>query len=127
MGLTSQYLKYEPVGVFGLVTSGRCPPACLSPRVVAAGCVENVLIWNVVTGERVALLRGQNSPVTFIAARPGTGNNDLVFRVFETTDFRDILMILAFSPRLGRSYKARYLFWPLRPDCFRRKYLKTLS
>ena len=77
MGLTSQYLKYEPVGVFGLVTSGRCPPAALSPRIVATACVENVLVWNVTTGERVALLRGESSPVTFIAARPGSQSRDL--------------------------------------------------
>lgn len=77
MGLTSQYLKYDPVAVFGLVTSGRCPPACISPRVVATGCVENVLIWNVITGERVALLRGESSPVTFLAARPGGDNHDV--------------------------------------------------
>jgi len=71
MGLTTQHLKYHPVGVFGLVTSGRCPPAYISPRVVACACVENVLLWNVVTGQRVALLRGETSPVTHIALRPG--------------------------------------------------------
>jgi U3 small nucleolar RNA-associated protein 12 len=71
MGLTTQHLKYHPVGVFGLVTSGRCPPAYISPRVVACSCVENVLLWNVVTGQRVALLRGETSPVTHIALRPG--------------------------------------------------------
>ena len=76
MGLTSQYLKYDPVGVFGLVASGRCPPACLSNRVAATAACENVLVWNFVTGERVALLRGESSVVTHLSARPGN-NHDL--------------------------------------------------
>ena len=31
-------------------------------------------MWNVTTGQRVALLRGKNSPVTSISARPGAAN-----------------------------------------------------
>ena len=61
MGLTSEYLKFHPVGVFGLVTSSRCPPVYLSSRLVACGCNENVLVWNIATGLRSALLRGESS------------------------------------------------------------------
>ena len=74
MGLTSEYLRYNPVGVFGCITSSRSPPVYLSSKLVACGCNENVLVWNVTTGQRVALLRGKTSPVTAISKRPGTSN-----------------------------------------------------
>jgi len=74
MGLTSEYLRYNPVGVFGCITSSRSPPVYLSSKLVACGCNENILVWNVTTGQRVALLRGKNSPVTFISGRPGASN-----------------------------------------------------
>lgn len=51
MGLTKQYLAYESIASFNIVTSGRVNSNFITynktdGRYVAVGAAENVLIWD---------------------------------------------------------------------------------
>ena len=60
MGLTKQYLRYNPISQFGVIGSPRCNVVALKMRntvgrFVAVAAVENVIIWDVRIGEKVSL------------------------------------------------------------------------
>lgn len=58
MGLTKQYLRYEPYRTFGIVASQRCNVSFvnineIAGRYLAVGGAENLLIWDLRTGEKM--------------------------------------------------------------------------
>jgi U3 small nucleolar RNA-associated protein 12 len=58
MGVTKQYLRYAPVGIFNLVGSAKPNVTLLElkgakGRYCAVGACENVIIWDVRKGEKV--------------------------------------------------------------------------
>ena len=58
MGLTKQYLRYNPVAQFGVIASSRCNVVMLQmrntkARYIAVAAVENVIIWDIRVGEKV--------------------------------------------------------------------------
>lgn len=58
MGLTKQYLRYQHTAVFGIVGSQKSNIVFLDIRgtrgkYCAVGACENVLIWDLRTGEKV--------------------------------------------------------------------------
>lgn len=58
MGLTKQYLRYQPGGYFGLIASSRANLVFVAindvdGRFVAVGSAENVLVWDLRTGEKL--------------------------------------------------------------------------
>lgn len=58
MGLTKQYLRYAPSGVFNIIASGDCNSTHValngvSGRYVAVGACEHVIIWDMRLGEKV--------------------------------------------------------------------------
>ena len=59
MGLTKQYLRYNPTAQFGVIASQRSNIVALQmrntkARYVAVGAVENVIIWDVRIGQKVS-------------------------------------------------------------------------
>lgn len=72
MGLTKQYLRFVPSPPFGLIASAKGGVRFLrrnhagggssrksQPVVhVAAACAEDVVVWNVKTGEKATVCRG---------------------------------------------------------------------
>ena len=56
MGLTKQYLKYDDVGIFGVVASACCNVVQLDEeRLLVAGC-ELVYLWNTRTQDKVTII-----------------------------------------------------------------------
>lgn len=61
MGLTKQYLRYEPSAVFGLIGSQKANVVFVrlrggeQGRYVAAGACEHVFIWDVRKAEKVLI------------------------------------------------------------------------
>lgn len=58
MGLTRQYLRYEPAALFGLVASARAGLAFVAlrgerGRYVAVPACEHVFVWDTRKGEKV--------------------------------------------------------------------------
>lgn len=58
MGLTKQYLRYSSAGVFGLVGSSRAnvqfvPVRVTKSKYCAVAACENILIWDLRSGEKV--------------------------------------------------------------------------
>lgn len=58
MGLTRQYLRYEPAALFGLVASARAGVAFVAlrgerGRYVAVPACEHVFVWDTRKGEKV--------------------------------------------------------------------------
>lgn len=61
MGLTKQYLAFQPVASFNLIASGRANVSFVSVggvdgRFVAVAAAEKVLVWNTRSGLRLVLL-----------------------------------------------------------------------
>lgn len=59
MGLTTQYHRYDASGICALVASGKSNVAWLeyggrTGKYCAVGACENVIIWDVKTGEQVS-------------------------------------------------------------------------
>ena len=62
MGLTKQYLRYAPAGIFNLVGSSKPNITQLElrgaqGRYFAVGACENVIVWDVRKGEKVNSLK----------------------------------------------------------------------
>jgi len=75
MGLTTQYLRYVPGSVFGLVGSGQCVKFVTrfsqSAKYVAVPACENVFIWDSKRSMKVLTLNAEvKGQVTVIAPRP---------------------------------------------------------
>lgn len=59
MGLTTQYHKYSAAGICSLVGSGKCNVVWIEyggskGKYCAVGACENVIIWDIKTGEQVS-------------------------------------------------------------------------
>uniref|UniRef100_A0A069DXE8 Putative wd40-repeat-containing subunit of the 18s rrna processing complex n=1 Tax=Panstrongylus megistus TaxID=65343 RepID=A0A069DXE8_9HEMI len=76
MGLTKQYLRYEPSSSFNVITSGNCNISAViyehqEGRFLAAGACESVYIWDLRLGEKALTITNENhTEVTRIAASP---------------------------------------------------------
>lgn len=58
MGLTKQYLRYAPSGIFNVIASPDCNCTHVtlngvSGRYIAVGACEHVIIWDMRLGEKV--------------------------------------------------------------------------
>ncbi|KAL4233425.1 Dip2/Utp12 protein [Mactra antiquata] len=92
MGLTKQYLRYEAGEVFGVVAGNKANIVILegfgnNGRFCATGACEDVIVWDIHTGEKLATLRGEKHEVTRIARSPdkqhiAVGYNDGKICVF---------------------------------------------
>lgn len=101
MGLTKQYLRFEPANVFGVIGNSDCnitwAPAAESDsrnvsqcRLVATGACESVNVWNVFTGQLDMTLTGSDSEVTCLTVSVGrrllaTGHADGSVRLYSLT------------------------------------------
>ncbi|XP_060076229.1 WD repeat-containing protein 3-like [Ylistrum balloti] len=93
MGLTKQYLRYVQDAVFGLVASQKSNVVFMElkgmrGRHCAVGVCEDVIIWDVRTGEKYMTLKGDKHEVTKIARSPdrrhmAVGYNDGMVRIFD--------------------------------------------
>ncbi|NXK38911.1 WDR3 protein, partial [Piprites chloris] len=92
MGLTRQYLRYEPAALFGLVASARGSVAFVALRgergryVAVPGC-EHVFVWDTRKGEKVLILKGLKQEVSCLCPSPdglhlAVGYEDGSIRVF---------------------------------------------
>ncbi|XP_059475332.1 WD repeat-containing protein 3 [Neocloeon triangulifer] len=75
MGLTKQYLRYVPDGVFNLIADSRCNVVFVTlhgqeGRFVAAGGGESVVVWDLRLSEKTVVLPGEKVLVTRLAASP---------------------------------------------------------
>ncbi|KAH3725680.1 WD repeat-containing protein 3-like [Dreissena polymorpha] len=73
MGLTKQYLRYTADEVFGLVGTGKSNIVYIGAipgKYCAVGACENVIIWDLRTGEKHLTLKGEKHEVTELAASP---------------------------------------------------------
>ncbi|XP_052807522.1 WD repeat-containing protein 3-like [Mya arenaria] len=75
MGLTKQYLRYAASDVFGLIGTNKANVVYLGlngtqGRYCATGACENVIVWDIRTGEKHITLKGDKHEVTKIAASP---------------------------------------------------------
>ncbi|XP_046574753.1 LOW QUALITY PROTEIN: WD repeat-containing protein 3-like [Haliotis rubra] len=95
MGLTKQYLRYQPSAVFGIVGSQKSNLVFLDIRgtrgkYCAVGACENVLIWDLRTGEKFSILKGDKHEVSIICRCPdkrhlAVGYDDGTIHVFDPT------------------------------------------
>ncbi|NXP45121.1 WDR3 protein, partial [Heliornis fulica] len=92
MGLTRQYLRYEPAAVFGLVASARGSSAFVplrgerGPSAAVPAC-EHVFVWDTRKGEKVLILKGLKQEVSCLCPSPdglhlAVGYEDGSIRVF---------------------------------------------
>ncbi|CAH2268985.1 WD repeat-containing protein 3 [Pararge aegeria] len=104
MGLTKQYLRYAPSGIFNVIASPDCNSTHVtlngvSGRYIAVGACEHVIIWDMRLGEKAQVIPGENVVVSQIAASP-TGNHMAVgyvdgnINVFELLN-NDIVCVFA--------------------------------
>ncbi|KAF2981634.1 hypothetical protein EK904_001096 [Melospiza melodia maxima] len=75
MGLTRQYLRYEPAALFGLVASARAGVAFVAlrgerGRYVAVPACEHVFVWDTRKGEKVLILKGLKQQVSCLCPSP---------------------------------------------------------
>ncbi|XP_018331899.1 WD repeat-containing protein 3 [Agrilus planipennis] len=75
MGITKQYLRYVPCGVFNIITSQNCNINFVTlqseeGRFVAVGACEHVYIWDLRLGEKVVVLPGEKSRVSCLCFIP---------------------------------------------------------
>ncbi|NXM93989.1 WDR3 protein, partial [Sylvia borin] len=92
MGLTRQYLRYEPAALFGLVASARAGVAFVAlrgerGRYVAVPACEHVFVWDTRKGEKVLILKGLKQQVSCLCPSPdglhlAVGYEDGAIRVF---------------------------------------------
>ncbi|KAK3576496.1 hypothetical protein CHS0354_034171 [Potamilus streckersoni] len=95
MGLTRQYLRYVPSSVFGLIGSQKSNVVYLEIHGVLGkycmvGACEDVIVWDLRTGEKVLTLKGDNQEVTKVARSPdkkhvAVGYNNGMIRIFDLT------------------------------------------
>ncbi|NXD21647.1 WDR3 protein, partial [Spelaeornis formosus] len=92
MGLTRQYLRYEPAALFGLVASARAAVAFVAlrgerGRYVAVPACEHVFVWDTRKGEKVLILKGLKQQVSCLCPSPdglhlAVGYEDGAIRIF---------------------------------------------
>ncbi|XP_021404578.2 WD repeat-containing protein 3 isoform X2 [Lonchura striata] len=92
MGLTRQYLRYEPAALFGLVASARAGVAFVAlrgerGRYAAVPACEHVFVWDTRKGEKVLILKGLKQQVSCLCPSPdglhlAVGYEDGAIRVF---------------------------------------------
>ncbi|NXQ43195.1 WDR3 protein, partial [Catharus fuscescens] len=75
MGLTRQYLRYEPAALFGLVASPRAGVVFVAlrgerGRYVAVPACEHVFVWDTRKGEKVLILKGLKQQVSCLCPSP---------------------------------------------------------
>lgn len=95
MGVTKQYLRYTPGPLFGVVASNKANIIFLDIRGIkgkycAVGACEDVIIWDLRTGEKFNSLKGDKHEVTALAKSPdkkhiAVGYNDGMIKVFDVT------------------------------------------
>ena len=90
MGLTKQYLRYSPAAVFGIIgsTRGGISSIAKQKHLIASACAENVIIWNIKTGEKVATLQADKHEVTALCSNSdgsflAVGYNNGSIRIFD--------------------------------------------
>ena len=91
MGLTKEYLRFVPGSVFGIIGSASKGGVTAIPRqknLIASACAENVILWNLKTGEKQLVLFGEKHEITILACNPqGTflavGYHDGCIRIFD--------------------------------------------
>ncbi|KAG5679887.1 hypothetical protein PVAND_009424 [Polypedilum vanderplanki] len=69
MGVTKQYLRYKPAGIFNIIASSRVNGVFvdfngISGRYFASGAAENILIWDLRTGQKISELTRDKEEVT---------------------------------------------------------------
>ncbi|XP_078699593.1 WD repeat-containing protein 3-like isoform X5 [Branchiostoma floridae x Branchiostoma belcheri] len=92
MPVTKQYLRYVAASMWGVVASPKAPVVLLCLRGVkgryaAVAAVEHVFVWDLRTGEKLLVLRGEKHEVTSLAASPdnqhiAVGYSDGTVQVF---------------------------------------------
>ncbi|NXT97687.1 WDR3 protein, partial [Buphagus erythrorhynchus] len=92
MGLTRQYLRYEPAALFGLVASARAGVAFVAlrgeqGRYAAVPACEHVFVWDTRKGEKVLILKGLKQQVSCLCPSPdglhlAVGYEDGAIRIF---------------------------------------------
>ncbi|NWS86931.1 WDR3 protein, partial [Toxostoma redivivum] len=92
MGLTRQYLRYEPAALFGLVASARAGVAFVAlrgeqGRYAAVPACEHVFVWDTRKGEKVLILKGFKQQVSCLCPSPdglhlAVGYEDGAIRLF---------------------------------------------
>lgn len=90
MGLTKQYLRYSPSAIFGIIgsTRGGVTNIPKQKHLIASACAENVIIWNIKTGEKVATLEADKHEVTALCSNGdgsflAVGYNNGSIRIFD--------------------------------------------
>lgn len=93
MGLTKQYLRYQPVDNFNIIGSSRSNVVFTTingaeGRYITVGAAENVLIWDLRVGEKMFELRRSKEEVCHVAVSPdkkhlAVGYADGVVEVFD--------------------------------------------
>ncbi|XP_070498516.1 WD repeat-containing protein 3 [Chironomus tepperi] len=72
MGVTKQYMRYKPTSIFNIIASSRANGIFVefnqtsNGRYWACGAAENVLVWDLRTGEKVAELNRDKEEVTYL-------------------------------------------------------------
>lgn len=92
MGLTKQYLSYQPSGIFNIIASANVNVSFITynktdGRFIAVGAAEKVLIWDLRLGEKVLEFTRGKEEVTTLCPSPdrlhlAVGYADGVVRIF---------------------------------------------
>lgn len=77
MGLTKQYLRYEPSGRFNIVASGNCNIQYVKvdksrSKYVAVGTSEDVTVWNSREAKKKLTIRGEKYEAVYVRACAAT-------------------------------------------------------
>uniref|UniRef100_A0A1Q3EWJ3 Putative wd40-repeat-containing subunit of the 18s rrna processing complex n=1 Tax=Culex tarsalis TaxID=7177 RepID=A0A1Q3EWJ3_CULTA len=105
MGLTKQYLAFQPVASFNLIASGRANVCFVSVggvdgRYVAVAAAERVLVWNTRLGEKVLELTRDKQEVSYVRPSPdqkhlAVGYTDGVIEVFDLESRKSVCSFAA--------------------------------
>ncbi|GLH05971.1 Lissencephaly-1 homolog [Gryllus bimaculatus] len=93
MGVTKQYLRYNPSSKFNIICSPLCNIKFITyegqeGRYVAVGACEDVVIWDLRLGEKSAVFPGEKVQVTCLAPNPNkttlaAGYEDGTIKIFD--------------------------------------------
>ncbi|XP_060567358.1 WD repeat-containing protein 3-like [Ruditapes philippinarum] len=75
MGLTKQYLRYASAEVFGVIAGNKSNIVFLNTagsqgKYCATGACEDVIVWDIRTGDKFFTLKGERHEVTKLAGSP---------------------------------------------------------